>query len=295
MLGCAGYVAPRHMKAIQATGGELIAAMDPSDSVGILDSYSHTCQFFTNFERFDRHIDRLRRRGEGPDWLAVCTPNWLHEAHVRWGLKNGMNVLCEKPLCVNPENIDGMVVTEKESGKRVVPVLQLRNVPALVHLAKTVNLERTYDVELTYVTGRGPWFGYSWKMDPGKSGGVALNIGVHFLDALVWLFGAAQEVKISDRQANRIVGNLLLDRARVNFLLSTRFSDLPADSDERSYRAMRIDGDVVNLSPGFTDLHTLCYEYALDGMGPGIQDARGGVELAWELMHREVEPQAAAK
>ena len=303
LLGCGAYVAPRHLKAIAATGGELIAAMDPYDSVGILDSYFRECKYFTNFERFDRYLDRLRRNGEGPDWLAVCTPNWLHDAHIRYGLKNGMDVLCEKPLVISPWNLDGLPALEDETGKRVSTVLQLRMHPAVQRLQASLDPARFYEIDLRYVTGRGPWYQYSWKNALGKSGGIAANIGIHFLDMLTWLFGQAHTVRVLERSQERIRGFLGLERAQVSFFLSTSFDDLPASHQEIrgvmpapvAHRSMKLDGEEVDFSGGFTDLHTLVYEAALAREAPGVEEARTGIELAWKLMHQEVEPQAAER
>lgn len=302
MLGAAGYVAPRHMKAIQATGGELIAAMDPNDSVGVLDSHFRSCKFFTSFEKFYVYLDQLRQQGEGPVWLAVCSPNWLHAAHMSFGLKNGMNVLCEKPLVVAPDNIENIIHLERETGKRVVPVLQLRFIPALVQLKQEIEINKNagkiHEVDLTYITGRGPWYRFAWKMDQAKSGGIAANIGIHFLDMLWWLFGDVQTIAIFERAPDRIAGFCAFKRATVRWLLSTRFEDLPAETKKRNasaHRSLIIDGREIDFSTGFTDLHTLVYEQALAGQAPRVEEARPGIELAWKLMHQEIEPQAARR
>ena len=295
MTGVAGYVAPRHLKAIHDTGNRLVAAVDPHDSVGILDRWFADVAYFTEFERFDRHLELLRRRGgDGRvEWLTVCAPNHLHDAHVRLALRVGANALCEKPLVLNPWNLDALAELEAESSNRVFTVLQLRVHPALIALKQKLEAEPEsgpHDVRLTYVTGRGPWYRYSWKGDPQRSGGVATNIGIHFFDMLMWLFGpvASQEVHLST--PSRAAGSLELARAHVTWFLSIDAADLPFEpgpGDPSTFRSVTVDGEEVEFSGGFADLHTRVYEETLAGRGFGLEDARPSVDLAHALRHAE--------
>jgi UDP-N-acetyl-2-amino-2-deoxyglucuronate dehydrogenase len=295
MTGVAGYVAPRHLKAIHDTGNRLVAAVDPHDSVGILDRWFADVAYFTEFERFDRHLELLRRRNAGDrvEWLTVCAPNHLHDAHVRLALRVGANALCEKPLVLNPWNLDALAELEAESSHRVFTVLQLRVHPALISLKQRLDGEpgsRRHDVRLTYITGRGPWYRYSWKGDPQRSGGVATNIGIHFFDLLMWLFGpvASQEVHLAS--GSRAAGHIELDRANITWFLSIEASDLPVTpkpGDPATYRSVTVDGEEVEFSGGFSDLHTRVYEETLAGRGFGIEDARPSVDLVHAIRHTE--------
>ena len=291
ITGVAGYVAPRHLKAIRDTGNHLVAAVDPHDSVGILDSYFSDVAFFTEFERFDRHLEKLRR---GPaaqriDYLSICSPNHLHDAHVRVALRVGADAICEKPLVLNPWNLDALELLEQETGRRVFAILQLRVHPALVALRERILKEegaRRHSVDLTYITSRGPWYRYSWKGDAIKSGGVITNIGIHFFDLLMWLFGAATASEVEFREPGRAAGTIALERADVRWLLSVEREDLPAEAvaaGARTHRSIVVDGDEVEFSAGFTDLHTRLYEETLAGRGFGIAETRPSVELVHRL------------
>jgi UDP-N-acetyl-2-amino-2-deoxyglucuronate dehydrogenase len=290
VTGVAGYIAPRHLKAITDTGNRIVAATDPHDAVGILDRYSFETRFFTEFERFDRHLEKLRR---GPaesrvHFISVCSPNYLHDAHVRLALRVGANAICEKPLVINPRNLDALQELERETGRRVYTVLQLRLHPALIALRARLKdgSQSHHDVTLSYVTSRGPWYGVSWKGSPERSGGVATNIGIHFFDLLMWLFGAVQESEVHLSQPDRMAGLLQLDRATVRWFLSTAHKDLPAEvaaGGKTTYRSIMVDGAEVEFTEGFTELHTRVYEEVLAGRGFGIPDARPSVELAAQI------------
>jgi UDP-N-acetyl-2-amino-2-deoxyglucuronate dehydrogenase len=290
LVGAAGYIAPRHFKAIREVGGRLVAATDPHDSVGVLDQYSLEARFFPEIERFDRHLEKLRR---GPEegrvhWVTVCSPNYLHDAHIRLALRVHADALCEKPLVINPWNLDALEALEQETGRRVCTVLQLRLHPALIELKKKVDAapDRMHDVVLTYITSRGPWYHQTWKGRPDQSGGIGTNIGIHFFDALAWLFGqpARSEVHLND--GRRMAGELELARARVRWFLSVEASDLPfaPEAGKRlTHRVMLVDGEEVAFSEGFTDLHTLVYQETLAGRGFGMADARPSIELVYRM------------
>ncbi len=285
LTGLAGYIAPRHLRAIQETGHRLVAAMDPHDSVGVIDSYFPDAAFFTEFERFDRHLELLRRgpEAERVHLVSVCSPNHLHDAHVRLALRVGADALCEKPLVLNPWNLDQLEELEAEHGQRVWTVLQLRVHPALVALKEALDAQPDvrHRVRLTYVTSRGTWYRYSWKGDPDRSGGVATNIGVHFFDLLMWLFGGVQRSEVHVSEPDRIGGALALERADVEWFLSLDPADLPAHvrDVQPTYRSITVDGEEVEFSGGFRDLHTRVYEETLAGRGFGIADARPSIEL----------------
>ena len=289
LIGAAGFIAPRHMKAIKDTDNLLVAAVDKSDSVGILDSYFPEADFFTEFERFDRHIDKLKRDGRGIDYASICSPNYLHDAHIRWALRSGIDAICEKPLVLNPWNLDALQEVEKDTGHRVWTVLQLRLHPVILALKGKVesNPSKVYDIDLSYIASRGTWYRYSWKGDLVKSGGVATNIGIHFFDMLLWVFGSVRsyELVYSD-PVRRMEGYLELDRARVHWFLSVDYGDLPQqvkEKGQRTYRAIMIDGEELEFSSGFTDLHTALYEKTLKGEGFGIEEARPSIELVYRL------------
>ena len=289
LIGAAGYVAPRHMKAIKETGNELVAALDKHDSVGILDSYFPNTHFFTEFERFDRHIDKLRRKGNPIDYLSICSPNYLHDAHIRFGLRSGMNVICEKPLVLNPWNLDSLIEIEKETGKQVNCILQLRHHPAILELKKQVDnspKDKIYDIDLTYITSRGNWYHHSWKGDISKSGGIATNIGIHFFDMLIWVFGGVQESIVLKHQPDQAAGSLDLKRARVNWSLSINKNKLPQavlTKGESTYRSITIDGTAINFTDGFTNLHTVSYHEALSGNGYGIEVTTASIQLVHDI------------
>jgi UDP-N-acetyl-2-amino-2-deoxyglucuronate dehydrogenase len=294
LIGAAGYVAPRHMKAIRDTGNTLVAALDISDSVGIIDSYFPDADFFTEFERFDRHVDLLRRKGKPVDYVSICSPNYLHDAHIRFALRSGADAICEKPLVLNPWNLDGLIDVEKDSGRKVYSILQLRLHPAIIELKKKIEQSgenKTYDVELTYITSRGHWYGISWKGDEKKSGGIATNIGVHFFDMLNFVFGSLRENTLHYSSDTAAAGYLEFERARVRWFLSVDARHLPSSAVEegqRTYRSITVDGDEIEFSGGFTDLHTASYEHVLKGEGFGLEVSRNAVEMVSNI--RRMQP-----
>jgi len=282
LIGAAGYVAPRHMKAIQNTGNELIAALDPNDSVGIIDSYFPNADFFTEFERFDRHIDKQRRKGEKIDYVSICSPNYLHDAHIRFALRNEASAICEKPLVLNPWNLDGLEEIETETDSRVYNILQLRLHPALIELKKQLkSQDKKHEIDLTYITSRGHWYFTSWKGDVTKSGGIASNIGIHFFDMLIWIFGKIQNNVVHVIEPDKSAGYLELENARVRWFLSVDENSLPQDvraAGQRTYRSITVDGKEIEFSGGFTDLHTQSYQGIIDGSGFGLKEARPSIE-----------------
>jgi len=283
LIGAAGYIAPRHMNAIRETGNNLVAALDTNDSVGIIDSHFPGAQFFTEFERFDRHIDKLRRTGKGVDYVSIASPNYLHDSHMRFALRSGADAICEKPLVLNPWNIDGLREIEADTGRRINTILQLRLHPAILALREQVvaNSEHVHDVELTYITSRGNWYLQSWKGDEKKSGGIATNIGVHFFDMLHFVFGAVRENVVHLSKPTRAAGYLEYDRARVRWFLSIDVQDVPETErakGKRTYRSITVDGQEIEFSDGFTDLHTRSYEEILAGRGFGLEENRVAIE-----------------
>lgn len=281
LIGAAGFVAPRHMRAIRDVGGELMAALDPHDAVGVLDQYNRQTAFFTEPERFERHLEKLRRDGLGIDWMAVCSPNYLHDVHARVGLRAGANVICEKPLTLSPWNLDALAEEERRTDRRVYTVLQLRLLPALADLrARVLANAGHHEVEVQYVTPRGPWYQHSWKGDVERSGGLVTNIGIHLFDALLWIFGGARKVDVTQRTATTCAGVLHLDRAFVRWSLSL--------DGEEPCRKMTVDGDEVVFSDGFSELHTRLYEQTLRGLGYSIEAARPAVELTHRLRYYPV-------
>ncbi|MEQ8389268.1 MAG: Gfo/Idh/MocA family oxidoreductase [Alphaproteobacteria bacterium] len=294
LIGAAGYIAPRHMKAIKETGHELVAALDPNDSVGVIDSHFPAADFFTEFERFDRHIDKLRRRGEKVDFVSICSPNYLHDAHVRFGLRSAADVICEKPLVLNPWNIDGLEEIERETGKRVYNILQLRLHPSVRALRDRVMAapkDKIFDVDLTYLTSRGKWYGVSWKGDVHKSGGVATNIGVHFFDMLSWVFGELKDSTVHIHRDDTAAGFLEYRRARVRWFLSINADYLPeqaVSSGKRTYRSIVIENEELEFSDGFGDLHTASYDAILNGHGFGLGEARSSIATVYRI--REAAP-----
>ena len=275
IAGAAGYIAPRHMKAIKEVGGNLICAYDPHDSVGVLDSYAPSCEFFTSFERFDRHIDKLKRKGITIDYLVICSPNYLHDSHCRYGLRNGMNVICEKPLVLNVWNAEALMEMEQETGKKVNNILQLRLHPTITDIKKNIAPDKRYKVNLTYNTPRGKWYYSSWKGDINKSGGIATNIGVHFFDMLQWIFGKYEDLLVVTNTETTIAGQLKLERADVSWSLSL---------DSELKREMRIEGMYpINFSEGFTDLHTKSYQEILNGNGFSISDVLPCIDIVSKI------------
>ena len=286
LIGAAGYIAPRHMRAIRETGHELVCALDPYDGVGIIDSFFPEADFFTEPERFDRHLDKLRREGRGVDYVSICSPNYLHDAHIRMALRNGAHAICEKPVVLNPWNLDKLLELEQETGKHIYTILQLRLHPTIISLKEQVAggpHGKVYDVELSYITSRGRWYLYSWKGDVQKSGGVATNIGIHFFDMLDWIFGPFRAVTVVEGGAQRMRGMLELERARVSWSLSIREEDLPRavrQQGMRTWRSIAVDGKELEFSEGFTDLHTLSYREILAGRGFRLDTARPSVQIA---------------
>lgn len=285
LIGAAGYVAPRHMRAIKETGNVLVAAMDKFDSVGIIDSYFPEASFFTEFERFDRHLDKERRKGRKIDYLSICTPNYLHDAHIRFGLRNQADVICEKPLVLNPWNVDALTEIEKETNNRIFNILQLRHHDAILNLKKKIENgppNKIYHVDLAYFTSRGKWYQRSWKGEMEKSGGIATNIGVHFFDMLTWVFGSVKRNIVHVHEKDCAAGYLDLEKARVRWFLSTNYDYIPKEiraMDKRTYRSISVEGQAIEFSGGFTDLHTTSYAAILQGNGYGILDARTSIEL----------------
>jgi UDP-N-acetyl-2-amino-2-deoxyglucuronate dehydrogenase len=290
LIGAAGYIAPRHLKAIRDTGNRLVCALDPFDSVGILDQYFPEVKFFTEFERFDRHIERLRRESEEDriNVVSICSPNYLHDAHIRFALRIGADVICEKPVVLNPWNIDALQVLERETGRCVNVVLQLRNHEAIKALKSRIETadEKRHQIDLKYITSRGPWYDFSWKGDVHKSGGISTNIGIHFFDMLIWIFGPVQSLVVQTCDERRASGHLTLEKADVNWQLSIDRGDLPEKAiavKSPTYRALMIDGQELDFGHGFTDLHTIVYQYALQGRGFSLEDARPAVELVSQI------------
>jgi UDP-N-acetyl-2-amino-2-deoxyglucuronate dehydrogenase len=295
MTGVAGFVAARHLKAIADTGNRLVAAVDPHDAVGILDRYSFDVRFFTEFERFDRHLEKLRRgpASERVQYLSICSPNYLHDAHMRLALRVGADAICEKPLVINPWNLDGLQELERETGQRVYTVLQLRLHPALVAFRERLRAEpgRRHVVQLAYLTARGRWYDVSWKGIEERSGGIVTNIGIHFFDLLLWLFGDVQRSEVHLREPKRAAGTLALANADVQWYLSAESVDLPftpQPGSKTTFRSISVDGDQLEFSDGFTDLHTRVYEEVLAGRGFGVQDARPSIELSYRIRHEPI-------
>jgi len=282
LIGAAGYIAPRHMSAIRAIGGDLVVAYDPNDSVGIIDSHFPQADFFTEFERFDRHIDKLRRRGESIDYVSICSPNYLHDAHCRFALRAGADAICEKPLVLNPWNIDGLAEIEADTGRKVSTILQLRLHPAIKALkAKFAGSNKRQSVDLTYITSRGHWYYSSWKGDDQKSGGIATNIGVHFFDMLSYVFGPVLSSVAHLREESRAAGFLSLENADVRWFLSIDSNDLPdtVKGVKTTYRSLTVGGEEVEFSDGFTELHTESYREIVAGRGFSLEEVRPSVEV----------------
>ena len=294
MIGVGGYIAPRHLKAIKDTGNVLVAALDKNDSVGIIDSYFPDADFFTEFERFDRHLEKMRRNDKTHiDYVSICSPNYLHDAHVRFALRIGADAICEKPLVLNPWNIDALAEIANETGKKINTILQLRLHHAIMELKKKIenNPDRIYDVDLAYITSRGRWYMASWKGDEKKSGGVATNIGVHFFDMLVWIFGSVKSNTVHVYQPQRAAGFLELEKARVRWFLSIDKNDLPFSPESNksmTYRSIKVDGDEIEFSGGFTDLHTESYKQILAGNGFGLNEVRSSIEIVSDI--RKIQP-----
>ncbi len=295
MIGVAGYVAVRHLRAIKDTGNDLLVALDKFDSVGIMDSYFPDASFFVEFERFDRHIEKLRhKRSIHLDYVSICTPNYLHDSHIRMALRSGANAICEKPLVLNPWNLDALADIEIEYDKKVNTILQLRLHPSIIALKKKIDngpKDKVYDVDLTYLTSRGNWYYTSWKGDVSKSGGIATNIGIHFYDMLSWVFGDVKENKVHLHAHDRAAGYLEFEKARVRWFLSINDQVLPKEIKEkgqRTYRSITVDGEEIEFSDGFFDLHTKSYQDIMDGKGFGLDDARQSIDIVHDIRTKEI-------
>lgn len=296
LIGAAGYIAPRHLKAIKETGNNLVAALDKNDSVGIIDSYFPNADFFTEYERFDRHIDLLKRKGTNLDYVSIATPNYLHDSHIRFALRHGVNAICEKPLVLNPHNIDALQVVQDETGRQVYNILQLRLHQSIIALKAFVaeevvkNPNKVFDVDLTYLTSRGHWYFTSWKGDDKKSGGIATNIGVHFYDMLGWVFGELKQNEVHLKQQDSSAGYLEFQHAKVRWFLSVNYEYIPEDvkaAGKRTYRSITVDGQEIEFSDGFTDLHTKSYEHILNGGGFGLAEARTSIEIVSDIRNQD--------
>lgn len=298
LIGAAGYIAPRHMIAIKETGNDLIAALDPNDSVGIIDSHFPNAEFFTEYERFDRHIDKLRRGTDSKrvDYISICSPNYLHDSHMRFALRSDADAICEKPLVLNPWNIDGLQEIERDTGRKVNTILQLRVHPAIVALREKVQKAKNntkHEVDLTYITSRGHWYLQSWKGDLKKSGGIATNIGVHFFDMLHFIFGELQNNVVHLADDTKAAGYLEYEHARVRWFLSVDFEDVPQtprEAGQRTFRSITVDGEEIEFSGGFTDLHTRSYQEILAGRGFGLEENRVAISTVATIRHAAVAP-----
>ena len=293
IIGVAGYIAPKHMRAIHETGNNMVAALDLNDSVGIIDSYFPDAAFFTEFERFDRHLEKLKRKGQKVDYIVVCSPNYLHDAHIRFGLRYGANVICEKPLVLNPWNIDALKEIEQETGKKIYTILQLRLHESIIALKERVDNgpeDKVYELDLTYQTSRGTWYYASWQGDMQKSGGIATNIGVHFFDMLSWVFGKVKKNVVNIHTHDRAAGYLEFEKARVKWFLSINYDTIPENIREkgmRTYRSITINGEEIEFSQGFTDLHTISYADILGGGGFTLEFSRQAIEIVHEIRNSE--------
>lgn len=293
LIGVAGYIAPRHLRAIKDTGNRLVAAYDKFDSVGIMDSYFPNAAFFTEQELFDRHCTKLYRTGNAIDYMSICSPNYLHDAHIRYGLRLGADVICEKPLVLNPWNVDALKDVERETGKKIYTILQLRLHQSICNLKTKIEAgpkDKIYDVDLTYITSRGNWYYTSWKGDEHKSGGVATNIGIHFYDMLQWVFGNVTRNVVHVSSHDRVAGYLELEKARVRYFLSINADNLPENAvqgEKRTFRLINIDGEEFEFSEGFTELHTESYRDILNGGGFGIEDARMAINTVYDIRNAE--------
>ncbi len=294
LLGAAGYIAPRHLKAIKDTNNTLIAALDKFDSVGIMDRYFPKADFFVEFERFDRHIEKLKRNHINLDYVSICTPNYLHDAHIRMALRSGAAAICEKPIVLNPWNIDALETIENETGNRINTILQLRLHESIIALKNTIDSENKnskYDIDLTYITSRGKWYDISWKGDESKSGGIATNIGVHFYDMLSWIFGPLQENKVHLREKHKAAGYLEFEKARVRWFLSIDENDLPVEikeKNQKTFRSITIDHNELEFSQGFTELHTKSYQQILAHKGYGLQEVKPSIEIVHEIRNSQM-------
>ena len=289
IIGVAGFVATRHLRAIKETNNNLVAALDRFDSVGVIDSYFPDADFFVEYERFDRHLDKLKRKGIRIDYVSICTPNYLHDSHIRFALRQGADAICEKPVVLNPWNLDALIEIQKETGRNVNNILQLRLHPSIAGLKEKIDKgppDKVYDIDLTYITSRGNWYFISWKGDEQKSGGVATNIGVHFFDMLTWIFGEVKQNVVHMYSQDKAAGFLDLERARVRWFLSVDAGDLPGEVHQEgktTFRSITVDGEQIEFSGGFTDLHTLSYQRILEGKGFGLEDSRKSIETVYTI------------
>ena len=297
LIGAAGYVAPKHMKAIKDTGNILIAALDKNDSVGIIDSYFPDADFFVEYERFDRHIDLLKRKGLQIDYVSIASPNYLHDSHIRFALRHGAHAICEKPLVLNPHNLEALKLVQEETGKNIYNILQLRLHPSIIKLKQDIELElkinpdKIYEIDLTYLTSRGHWYFASWKGEQSKSGGIATNIGVHFFDMLQWIFGDPVINQVHIRQKDCNAGYLEFKQARVRWFLSVNYDHIPEDvkmSGQRTFRSIKVDNQEIEFSSGFAELHTKSYEHIINDSGFGIDDASQSIEIVSDIRNNEV-------
>ena len=294
LIGAAGYIAPRHMKAIKETGNNLLAAYDPYDGIGIIDSFFPQSSFFTEFERFDRHLEKLKRGGTKIDYVSICSPNYLHDSHVRYGLRIGADVICEKPLVLNPWNVDALIELEEGYPNKVNTILQLRHHEAILALKDKIDSgskEKVYDIELKYITSRGKWYHTSWKGDESKSGGIASNIGIHFFDMLQWIFGAMQDFSLDIKTNDTNAGTLVFKKAKVNWYLSINANNLPQsaiDQGNSTYRTLSIEGEEIEFSKGFTDLHKVSYQRIIAGKGYGLSDAKKSIDIVNKIRNKEI-------
>tara|TARA_B110001450_G_scaffold233523_1_gene236889 strand:+ start:1655 stop:2611 length:957 start_codon:yes stop_codon:yes gene_type:complete len=297
LIGASGYIAPRHMKAIKDTGNQLIAALDPYDGIGVMDSNFPEASFFTEFERFDRFVDKWHRdSGNKIDYMSICSPNYLHDSHIRFALKNRADAICEKPLVLNPWNIDQLKLIEKETGQKIYNILQLRLHTSIIALKERVsrelkeNPDKVYDIDLTYLTSRGKWYFVSWKGDESKSGGIASNIGVHFFDMLCWIFGAVEESIVHLKTADTNAGFLKLKNANVKWFLSVNYNYIPDEIKNKgltTFRSIKVDSDDIEFSGGFTELHTRSYEEIIKGNGFGLDEAFGSIETVSQIRNTQ--------
>jgi len=293
IVGVGGFIAPRHLKAIKETKNYLVAALDKHDSVGIIDSYFPDAPFFIEFERFDRHVEKIKRQGIKLDFVSICSPNYLHDSHIRFALRHNADAICEKPIVLNPWNIDALQSIEQETGKKVFNILQLRYHPAIIALKEQIDngpKDKIYEIDLSYITSRGKWYMVSWKGDVQKSGGVATNIGVHFFDMLGWIFGSVNENVVHYASATKMAGYLQFQKARVRWFLSVDFNDLPEEvkaKGQRTFRSITLDGKEIEFSEGFTDLHTRTYEQILQGNGYLLEDCRRSIETVFTIRNQQ--------
>ncbi|HBG71856.1 MAG: oxidoreductase [Bacteroidetes bacterium GWF2_43_63] len=295
LIGASGYIAPRHMKAIRDTGHRLTAVLDPYDGIGVIDSFFPEADYFSESERFDRHLDKVRRAGESKiDYVSICSPNYLHDAHIRMAMRNQADVICEKPLVLNPWNIDALAEIENETGKKINNILQLRLHDSIRKLKEDIEQKKDefFDVDLTYITSRGHWYQHSWKGDVSKSGGVATNIGIHFFDMLTWIFGDVEQSVVHLHNNQKAAGYFKLKNANVRWFLSIDENDLPEEvkGQKRTFRSIRVNGSEFEFSEGFTELHTDSYRHILAGNGFGLEDARRSIEMVYNIRNSAIAP-----